>query len=73
MLDLQSMGTSGLIQMVNDVVDGGLSNSTQTALIQAVSISFSISLEKNIEYYVLLIKQFSNSARTIGIVPSYLG
>lgn len=73
MLGLQSMGTSGLIQMVNEVVDGGLSNSTQTALIQAVSISFSISLEKNIEYYVLLIKQFSNSARTIGIVPSYPG
>lgn len=56
MLGLQSMGTSGLIQMVNEVVDGGLSNSTQTALIQAVSISFSISLQKNIEYYVLLIK-----------------
>lgn len=39
MLGLQSSGTSGLIQMVNEVVEGELSNSTKTALIQAFSNS----------------------------------
>ena len=37
MLGLQSAGTAGLVQMVNDLVSGDLSNSTTTALIQAVS------------------------------------
>ncbi|KAL5484808.1 hypothetical protein ACEPAI_7450 [Sanghuangporus weigelae] len=39
MLGLQSAGTSGLVQMVNEIIDGQLSNSTTTALIQALSNS----------------------------------
>ena len=38
MLGLQSAGASGLVQMVNEIIDGQLSNSTTTALIQAVSL-----------------------------------
>lgn len=37
MLNLQSAGTAGLVEMVNELVEGQLSNSTTTALIQAVS------------------------------------
>lgn len=36
MLGLQSAGTAGLVQMVNDLELGTLSNQTTTALIQAV-------------------------------------
>ncbi|EJD03415.1 uncharacterized protein FOMMEDRAFT_156821 [Fomitiporia mediterranea MF3/22] len=39
MLGLQSAGTAGLVQMVNELVDGELSNSTTTALVQALSNS----------------------------------
>ena len=39
MLNLQSAGTAGLVEMVNELVEGQLSNSTTTALIQAVSES----------------------------------
>ncbi|KAL5528056.1 hypothetical protein ACEPAF_7192 [Sanghuangporus sanghuang] len=39
MLGLQSAGASGLVQMVNEIIDGQLSNSTTTALIQALSNS----------------------------------
>ena len=39
MLGLQSAGTAGLVQMVNELVEGQLSNSTTTALIQAVGVS----------------------------------
>ncbi|THH09450.1 hypothetical protein EW145_g2016 [Phellinidium pouzarii] len=38
MLGLQSAGTAGLVQMVNELVDGTLSNSTTIALVQAVSM-----------------------------------
>ena len=37
MLGLQNAGTAGLVQMVDELVNGGLSNSTTTALVQAVS------------------------------------
>ena len=37
MLGLQSAGTAGLVQMLNDLKSGSLSNETTTALIQAVS------------------------------------
>lgn len=37
MLNLQSAGTAGLVEMVNELVEGQLPNSTTTALIQAVS------------------------------------
>lgn len=37
MLGLQNAGTSGLVQMVDELVEGQLSNQTTTALIQAVS------------------------------------
>ncbi|KAI5115856.1 hypothetical protein M0805_009704 [Coniferiporia weirii] len=39
MLGLQSAGTAGLVQMVNELVEGNLSNSTTTALVQALSNS----------------------------------
>lgn len=38
MLGLQSAGTAGLVQMVDELVNGELSNSTTTALVQAVSM-----------------------------------
>lgn len=41
MLNLQSAGATGLVEMVNDLAEGQLSNSTTTALIQAVSRSHS--------------------------------
>lgn len=37
MLNLQSAGNAGLVQMVNELQDGTLSNQSTTALIQAVS------------------------------------
>lgn len=39
MLGLQNAGTSGLVQMVDELVEGQLSNQTTTALIQALSNS----------------------------------
>lgn len=38
MLGLQNAGTAGLVQMVDELVQGQLSNQTTTALIQAVSV-----------------------------------
>lgn len=38
MLGLQNAGTAGLVQMVNDLAEGQLSNQTTTALIQAVRL-----------------------------------
>lgn len=62
MLNLQSAGTAGLVEMVNELQDGSLSNETTTALIQTVrsgplACSF-------LEFTRIL--QLSNSARTIG-------
>ena len=42
MLNLQSAGAAGLVEMVNELVEGQLSNSTTTALIQAVSESMNL-------------------------------
>jgi len=39
MLNLQSAGTAGLVEMVNELQDGSLSNETTTALIQTLSNS----------------------------------
>ena len=46
MLNLQSAGTSGLVQMVNELggANGGLSNQTATAMVQAVSDVLSSSI-----------------------------
>jgi len=38
MLGLQNAGTAGLVQMVNELVEGQLSNQSTTALIQTVCI-----------------------------------
>ena len=42
MLNLQSAGNAGLVQMVNELQEGTLSNQSTTALIQAVSAFVSI-------------------------------
>lgn len=40
MLGLQNAGTAGLVQMVNELIEGQLSNQTTTALVQTVSQPF---------------------------------
>lgn len=47
MLGLQDSGTAGLVQMVNELVEGQLTNSTTTALIQAVSLVVHIVCQNN--------------------------
>jgi hypothetical protein len=39
MLNLQSAGSSGLVQMVAELKEGTLSNQSTTAMIQAVSVA----------------------------------